>query len=565
MDTFTLSTQQCKTTIYDFYKTLEKLTNNSGGKVPYRYPAFLRMCPEYPHVLMLKRTGVFHQPGGVDAMKPGQCAIKCPCCPRPGVNLPPDWASASPENAYVPLHPVPRARCVLPPEALTGFERAQRSFARLVKEMSTCSGLVALDYANTKFSKGYSSTGVGMGVCARHEFVQPNSVGNLQKGERYANMDYIFASLLRHVDPSLMKIVFYDIVCQWWKNLKAQISHLPPLVRLRVVLAIFRFVIPKLHIHMHTMACQLEFSLNLVPGSAQTDGEGIERPWANIGGVASSTHEMGPGSREEVLNNHWGFWNWQKLLTLADRLRTRLDRVRIKYVAQLEAFTVFSMEQEVHVAEWLEMVEAYEADGKKKNPYKVLLKLEQQESQRLATVPTIHRMSASSFLAAGLEVEEQQRRVRVQVELKKAQTTAQQIDVIALRGDLSRSIQRLRTLQATYTPATLLALANRDPLADEQPETKPMFLPSALSTADCQMEPVKDLAAKERELRAAQCVMALVTLRNQLHIKSRLLTYKRLQSRNQDANTRAQSIVVRNETQIRLHSEKYQMAWEAIR
>jgi hypothetical protein len=51
--------------------------------------------------------------------------------------------------------------------------------------MSTCSGLAALDFANTKFARGYSATGVGMGVCARHEFVQPNGVGDLQKGERY--------------------------------------------------------------------------------------------------------------------------------------------------------------------------------------------------------------------------------------------------------------------------------------------------------------------------------------------------------------------------------------------
>ena len=51
------------------------------------------------------------------------------------------------------------------------------------KQMSSCSGLAALDHANTKFSRGYSSTGVGMGVCARHEFVQPNGVGDLQCGE----------------------------------------------------------------------------------------------------------------------------------------------------------------------------------------------------------------------------------------------------------------------------------------------------------------------------------------------------------------------------------------------
>jgi hypothetical protein len=51
--------------------------------------------------------------------------------------------------------------------------------------MGTCSGLAALDHVNTKFSRGYVATGVGMGVCVRHDFVQPNSVGDLQKGERY--------------------------------------------------------------------------------------------------------------------------------------------------------------------------------------------------------------------------------------------------------------------------------------------------------------------------------------------------------------------------------------------
>ncbi|KAJ6627804.1 hypothetical protein B0H10DRAFT_1641757, partial [Mycena sp. CBHHK59/15] len=70
---------------------------------------------------------------------------------------------------------------------------------------------------------GYSATGVGMGVCARHEFVQPNGVGDLQKGERYANMDWIFASILRHKDSWFWKIISYDIVCQWWKHLKARL------------------------------------------------------------------------------------------------------------------------------------------------------------------------------------------------------------------------------------------------------------------------------------------------------------------------------------------------------
>lgn len=54
----------------------------------------------------------------------------------------------------------------------------------LLYQMSTCTGLAALDHANSKFSRGYATTGVGVGMCARHEFIQKNGVGDLQKGER---------------------------------------------------------------------------------------------------------------------------------------------------------------------------------------------------------------------------------------------------------------------------------------------------------------------------------------------------------------------------------------------
>lgn len=53
-----------------------------------------------------------------------------------------------------------------------------------IAKMSTCTGLAALDHANTKFSRGYATTGVGLGVCARHEFIQKNGAVDLQKGER---------------------------------------------------------------------------------------------------------------------------------------------------------------------------------------------------------------------------------------------------------------------------------------------------------------------------------------------------------------------------------------------
>ena len=50
-------------------------------------------------------------------------------------------------------------------------------------QMSTCSGLAALDHANNKYSKGYATTGIVCTTC-RHEFLLPEGAGPLQKGER---------------------------------------------------------------------------------------------------------------------------------------------------------------------------------------------------------------------------------------------------------------------------------------------------------------------------------------------------------------------------------------------
>ena len=51
-------------------------------------------------------------------------------------------------------------------------------------------------------------------------------------------------------------------------------------------------------------------------GVGRTDGEEVERGWAKFNGTAGSTREMGPGSREETLEDHFEFNNVEKYLTL---------------------------------------------------------------------------------------------------------------------------------------------------------------------------------------------------------------------------------------------------------
>ncbi|KAJ7851560.1 hypothetical protein B0H13DRAFT_2360052 [Mycena leptocephala] len=235
LDRFQLEAVQAKTSAYNFYTVLEKLTDATGVKPPDRYQVFLRMAREYCHLLMLKRVGRGHDSTGVWGTEAGELAVACPACPRPGVNLPEGWENALPGDRALYILFLAMDACfrlkrrmvsseLKDPGLGTGWAYMVESalYRRYLlgvtdqKEMSTCSGLAALNYANTKFSKGYSTTGVGMGVCARHEFVQANGVGDLQKGERYANMDYIFASILRHKDPRQRHLISPRLRVKSW-------------------------------------------------------------------------------------------------------------------------------------------------------------------------------------------------------------------------------------------------------------------------------------------------------------------------------------------------------------
>ncbi|KAJ7711051.1 hypothetical protein B0H16DRAFT_1344103 [Mycena metata] len=92
-------------------------------------------------------------------------------------------------------------------------------------QISSCIAFAALLQKDTCSTAGLRVSGVGGCVCVRHECVQPNGIGDLQKGERYANMDFIlFCALL---DFSLLWLTIpYDIACQWQKTLLARISKL---------------------------------------------------------------------------------------------------------------------------------------------------------------------------------------------------------------------------------------------------------------------------------------------------------------------------------------------------
>ncbi|KAF8911112.1 hypothetical protein CPB84DRAFT_1672024 [Gymnopilus junonius] len=84
-----------KASTYDFYRALEKLTDNTGLSRPKsRYHSLFRIIMQWCHLKLLKWGGRAHDPEGVDATKPGELALNCPSCPYPGINLPDGWEHA---------------------------------------------------------------------------------------------------------------------------------------------------------------------------------------------------------------------------------------------------------------------------------------------------------------------------------------------------------------------------------------------------------------------------------------------------------------------------------------
>ncbi|KAF7331581.1 hypothetical protein MKEN_00037500 [Mycena kentingensis (nom. inval.)] len=313
-----------------------------------------------------------------------------------------------------------------------------------------------------------------------------------------------------------------------------------------------------MHINAHIVLCRLLFSLALILGSGMTDGEGIERLWAATAGVAGSTKLSGHGARADQLDDHWSFWNWSKLVGLAKLLRRRLANAKIEAKKQEDSFRVFiRSRRSMSGIGWRCAPDMMtEADLRK------TLEEEDRSARDGGSIP-LHSVGPSEFIVFGLELESQQRNLRVQAQMKRHGTTAEPIRLRPLRKKLGKSIKRLRDLQATYTPTALTHLASLDLSDNILAEDIPLLLPSSIPPS--LREGCKDgLLEIEARLRHAQCQSALAQLRHQLHIKARLLIYKKLQLRHQGMNTRSRALVARNEQKIKSHSDLYQAARAAL-
>ncbi|KAJ7446027.1 hypothetical protein B0H11DRAFT_1930369 [Mycena galericulata] len=195
--------------------------------------------------------------------------------------------------------------------------------------------------------------------------------------------------------------------------------------------------------------------------SGQTDGEAPERGSSNINPLATSTQEMGPGARRDVIDDHFNDWNHKKIVAMGQTFLERSQKAVGEMVEKQEALVEMeaSLPSE-NVETWTKAVELWELDPSQPNPFNVGDKHESLQAIRGRIAEEVKDavegdaaddvrgdLHASEMLAMGMQLEEQQRSLRLDVSALGIHATDGQKTTVLERGN------KLRRKIATWIKA----------------------------------------------------------------------------------------------------------------
>ncbi|KAJ2935945.1 hypothetical protein H1R20_g1150, partial [Candolleomyces eurysporus] len=492
LELFELLQYESKLSTYEFYQAVSRLTDNTGLQgIKDRYPTLLRLVHQWRHLKMLKRSGRGHDPfRGASETRPGECALLCPPCPHPGINLPEGWENVNREHRYLYALNIALDACFRMKRKDCSSEEADpglsRGFAYVVEEA-----------AFQEYLKKHEKTTEPKSTCSRHDAV---NLADMHPGQGYASSGIATVECSRH-------------------NSKR------PLADHGITLTV--------------ATCRDRFAFMLTPGAGLGDGEAPERGWGDLNPLATSTREMGPGTRRDTLDYHFGDYNWRKIIRLGNSLLKKMvmatSEVAEHVIAHQELEVTLDREQ---LQSWMEAMVAWELDPNNPNPYEVVVKtptqaavrrqLAEEEERALKAgtdVSLSDEVSPCSLIAMGIDLEGEQRSLKTLTQALWDHSQDRQITRVKLRSNaLTRKLEEWFSLLQLYVPTSAL-LRKREPQTKEGP--KPfevrLWLPSQIGT---RVSFDRSLAEIEYKLRSAQAHEALGVLRRNLQIRATLYDVK---------------------------------------
>ncbi|KAF6747259.1 hypothetical protein DFP72DRAFT_822049 [Ephemerocybe angulata] len=596
---FQLMSFESKGSHQEFYRAIERLTGNVLSKSSRdRYHEFMGMVSQWRHLKLLKRAGRGHDLGGISGTTLGSCALRCPSCPQPGINLPDGWDAVPQEERWkyrlfvsIDGNFKLRRRLVSSNEKDPGLNQGWSYFVEengfkehlvskwhLPQDRSTCVAHEAVDKPDRQ-ARGLAASGVAAGVCMRHEFRLPNGVGDLQHGERYINVDYIAFSAVQWF-KILELVISYDIGCQWHKKLIQRLAALPAALQPTFLEALL-VLIPKFHLPAHIEACNRSYSFNLTKGVGRTDGEAPERGWSRMNAIAKSTAEMGPGTRRDTLDDHMADENWGKTKKCAETFIKKMERaIHGKRKFEQDYSEYRSSMPATFVSRWVAQVERWESDpSHNPNPYEAETKgmcpsahrrtsdaADAAEAEEVGDSPSnLGVVQPSLFISSGIQLEEDQ--------CLGNHPTKKQLTNLAERSNtLRRRIAVWIEVQRLYMPEAESCRLRHDSAStavEGKPSTEaydiPLLFPSSLPAS---LKCTPDLISYEAQLREGQAYDALEELRRYLRNRSYLYKRKDKNSKGSQtsvaANTRSNTAIKRAQQGVDTAAIRYTQAYNAL-
>ncbi|KAL0575107.1 hypothetical protein V5O48_006857 [Marasmius crinis-equi] len=588
---FHITNLQCQAPPTDFYRSLMQMTDGTGlEKLPDREAQWMDVLRQYRHIKMMQRCGRGHDPEGISKTALGSATVVCRACPFPTRNLPDGWQDVARDDRFLyalylsedaNFKQKARARpndsrdpalgpgfgCFVPPDVYM----EEISKHKDQKEISRCQSFKALDKANLK-RKGLRATGIGSVSCARHETFRPNGMGDLQKGERYCNMDFL--ALFTLIGCPLLLVFFsYDIACQWMVNFFFRMATFPEYMRLPNDMEMI-FKVPKWHLTNHVVACLAAFSFGFTEGAGRTDGEAPERCWAWLNSIARSASMMTAGARWDTMDDFANAWNYKKMLALETSLVKKMITAIPQAVINVRVFHVFTEALKIdHASDlnaWLEQVVDWEQGSAVFCPYevrepaislaKIKKKLAEEEQHRAEKG---ERAVMSSLIMEGVDLEDVQRTLVASLG-KRNPTILQQKALQEKRTGLLRRIQKHRKAMVVHMPLLQNLIDKLPEKEASSPETMQLFLPSSLPAQNRHQICPQELITVEDELRWGQCFDSLARLRSQL--QARTVAYKDTErmTPTQGLWTRMDTLRNQIETKIKALTATYRMSRKAL-
>ncbi|KAG1846540.1 hypothetical protein F4604DRAFT_1688355 [Suillus subluteus] len=267
-------------------------------------------------------------------------------------------------------------------------------------------------------------------------------------------------------------------------------------------------------------------------GMARTDGEAIERGWSNMNPVATSTREMGPGSRRDILDDHFGPSLLKKLKeAILEHNQHAVDLRDFK-----EAIPSSSL------SSWCKMVEEWEDDHSRPNPFEVQASAVTQASVRLELSQLeAHQLRQGIDDSLHPDISPNTASIGIHATNNQLSTIQQRINASRHRIEQWIQIQTLYIPSVARIRAESAGTANTV-MAEEPAHAINLWMPSAVVKAHD----------------------ALHELRQHLRLKRHLTGFKKNWLTGQRVHTRSHAVIDTVQAKIAVTATKYQVAWKAL-